>query len=179
MQIKESAGPQGRETKTQWMRRLLREFEGRLLRYAARFVKLEVARELVQETYARLWKEEPETLRNREREWLFHVCRNLALDYLKKEKPLSYVSQENAILPEAENALEREEDKTELQQLLRKLPANQQEVVRLKFQESMSYKEIARVTGHSVSHVGVLIHEAMKTMRTQMHRKQALKGGVQ
>ncbi len=154
----------------------MREFEGRLLRYAARFVKIEVARELVQETFARIWKEDPENLRNREREWLFHVCRNLALDYLKKEKPLSYISQDNAIEPLAHAALEQNESMGEVNGILRTLPAHQQEVVRLKFQESMSCQEISQVTGHSVSHVGVLLHEAMKEVRKQM--KASAKGAL-
>jgi len=157
-----------RETKLDWLRRLLREFEGRLLRYAVRFVKIEVARELVQETFARIWKEGPLELKGREREWLFCVCRNLALDYLKKERPLSYVTQDNAIEPLAETALTQQESMGEVNGILRALPANQQEVIRLKFQESMSYQEISQVTGHSVSHVGVLIHEAMKEVRRKM-----------
>ena len=161
------------ESKLDWLRRLLREYEGRLLRYAARFVKIEVARELVQETFARIWKEDPMALRNREREWLFHVCRNLALDYLKKERPLSYTSQENAIEPLAQSALEQNESMGAVNGILRTLPANQQEVIRLKFQESMSYQEISQITGHSVSHVGVLIHEAMKEVRRKMKSSQA------
>lgn len=160
----------------EWLRRLLREYEGRLLRYAARFVKIEVARELVQETFARIWREDPEYLRNREREWLFHVCRNLALDYLKKERPLSYTSQENAIEPLAQTALEQNESMGAVNGILKTLPANQQEVIRLKFQESMSYQEISAVTGHSVSHVGVLLHEAMKEVRRKM--KASAKGAL-
>ncbi len=45
--------------------------------------------------------------------------------------------------------------------LLGLLPEREREVVRLKFQERLSYKEIADVTGHSVSHVGVMIHNAI------------------
>ena len=60
--------------------------------------------------------------------------------------------------------------------ILKTLPANQQEVIRLKFQESMSYQEISAVTGHSVSHVGVLLHEAMKEVRRKM--KASAKGAL-
>jgi RNA polymerase sigma-70 factor (ECF subfamily) len=45
------------------------------------------------------------------------------------------------------------------------LPANQREVLYLKFQQGLSYKEIGKVTGHSVSNVGFLIHTGMKTLR--------------
>ena len=45
------------------------------------------------------------------------------------------------------------------------LPANQQEAVRLKFLQQFSYREIAGVMGLSESHVGVLLHTALKTLR--------------
>jgi RNA polymerase sigma-70 factor (ECF subfamily) len=48
------------------------------------------------------------------------------------------------------------------------LPASQQEVLRLRFGEELSYKEISAVTGRSVSHVGVLIHEGMKSLRARL-----------
>ncbi len=42
------------------------------------------------------------------------------------------------------------------------LPEREQEVVRLKFQRRLSYREIANITGHSVDHVGVMIHNAIQ-----------------
>ena len=50
-------------------------------------------------------------------------------------------------------------------ELLEALPVNQREVVRLKFQNGFSYQEISRISGHSVSNVGFLIHAGMKTLR--------------
>lgn len=48
------------------------------------------------------------------------------------------------------------------------LPVNQREVVRLKFQNQLSYQEIAAVTSLSVSNVGFLLHTALKTLRSRM-----------
>jgi RNA polymerase sigma factor (sigma-70 family) len=154
--------------KMSWFLALLRDFEGRLLRYAQRFVGPEGARELVQETYARIWQENWVDLQGRERAWLFSVCRNLALDHLKKEKRLDYANAENSVPPEAETQLEKNEEEGEVQAAVRLLTTAQQEVVRLKFQEAMSYSEISAITGHSVSHVGVLLHEALKKLRQQL-----------
>ena len=53
------------------------------------------------------------------------------------------------------------------------LPANQQEVIRLKFQNDLSYREISRITKLSESNVGFLIHTGLKTLR---HRVRALEG---
>jgi RNA polymerase sigma-70 factor (ECF subfamily) len=48
------------------------------------------------------------------------------------------------------------------------LPTNQQEVVRLKFQEAMSYRQIAAITGLSESNVGYLLHTAIKSLREKL-----------
>ena len=48
---------------------------------------------------------------------------------------------------------------------MRALPANQQEVLRLKFQNGFSYKQIAGITGLSVSNVGFLIHTGIQRLR--------------
>ncbi len=67
-----------------------------------------------------------------------------------------------------DEAMERMEKESLVFRLIRDLPQSQQEVVRLKFQEGFSYKEISSITGHSVSHVGVLIHEAMTRLRREL-----------
>lgn len=48
------------------------------------------------------------------------------------------------------------------------LPERQQEVVVLKFQNGLSYREIAEVTGLSVSNVGFQLHVALKTLRERL-----------
>jgi RNA polymerase sigma-70 factor (ECF subfamily) len=64
--------------------------------------------------------------------------------------------------------IERRESASLVLQLLEKLPTNQREVIRLKFQNGFSYKEISRISGHSVSNVGFLIHTGLKTIRGQL-----------
>jgi RNA polymerase sigma-70 factor (ECF subfamily) len=48
------------------------------------------------------------------------------------------------------------------------LPDNQQEVVRLKFQNGLSYREISCITKLSVSNVGYLIHTAIQKIRAEL-----------
>ena len=47
------------------------------------------------------------------------------------------------------------------------LPSLQQDVLRLKFQNEFTYKQIAEITGKSASHVGVLIHDGLTALRSQ------------
>ena len=63
---------------------------------------------------------------------------------------------------------ERRESAAQVLRLLEGLPVNQREVIRLKFQNGFSYQEISRISGHSVSNVGFLIHTGLKTIRGQM-----------
>ena len=67
--------------------------------------------------------------------------------------------------PDPCDRLEQEESTTKALRLLGRLPENQQEVIRLKFQHGLSYKQISAITNLSVSNVGFLIHVALKTLR--------------
>ena len=64
---------------------------------------------------------------------------------------------------------ERNDSAAQVLGLVERLPANQQEVIRLKFQSGLSYREISRVTGLTVSHVGVLIHTGLKSIRIKLN----------
>jgi RNA polymerase sigma factor (sigma-70 family) len=67
---------------------------------------------------------------------------------------------------------ERQELSVRVLALLEALPANQREVLRLKFQNGFSYQEISRISGHSVSNVGYLIHAGIKSLRGQLFAAQ-------
>ena len=67
--------------------------------------------------------------------------------------------------PDAADVASDAEDKVMLHSLVDKLSPRQQEVVRLRMQAGLSYKEIAEVTGLTVSNVGFHLHEAVKSLR--------------
>ncbi len=165
----------------EWLRSVMGRYEGPLLRYAARITgEVERARDVVQDTFLRLLcRRGPD--QNHLAEWLFAVCRNRALDVRRKEKRMtalsdarteSQVSGEPAPPAEAE----RRETAGRLRRALAALPPRQQEVVRLKFENGFSYRQIAGVTGLSVSNVGFLIHTAIKSMRERLRPGHAGRG---
>lgn len=61
--------------------------------------------------------------------------------------------------------IEQSEARGFLMQIVATLPPRQQEVLQLKFQNDLSYQQIAEITKTSVNNVGVLIHTALKTLR--------------
>ena len=64
--------------------------------------------------------------------------------------------------------LDQKETVGEIFRLVQTLPKNQREVVYLKFQCDLSYKEISEVTKLSVGNVGLLLHTALKAIRKQV-----------
>lgn len=161
-----------------WIRDALAHFEAPLVRYATRLVGEAAAADVVQETFLALCQADRETVEDHLAAWLFRVCRNRALDLRRKDRrvqPLPH-EQERA-LPSAEPGpaatLERREGESRVLAMIHTLPEPQQEVVFLRFAEGLSYRQIGEVTGHTVSHVGVLIHHAVKTIRTALARAEA------
>ncbi len=161
--------------KADWVRSALERHESSLLRYAASITgDAERARDVVQDTFVRMCAEEPAALDGRLTEWLFTVCRNRALDVLRKEKrmtPLTEIDLDTRESgePTPAAAAEKRETATRALQFLDSLPPNQREVIRLKFQSGLSYQEISRVTELSVTNVGFLIHTGIKTLRQKLN----------
>ncbi len=75
---------------------------------------------------------------------------------------------EQASAQAATEAVEQPETTSEVLGALGDLPANQQEVIRLKFQAGLSYKEIAGITDLSIANVGFLIHTGIKSLRQRL-----------
>jgi len=61
--------------------------------------------------------------------------------------------------------LEQKEATGFLLQIVGTLPPRQQEVIQLKFQNDLSYQQIAGIMQTTANNVGVLLHTALKTLR--------------
>jgi len=157
-----------------WVRGAVARFEGPLTLYAARLLgDAETARDVVQETFLRLCLQDRAAIESRLAEWLFTVCRNRALEILRKENRMTQISDEQAhgclsTDPSPPELAEHRESAARVLDLLETLPASQREAIRLKFQNGFSYREISRISGQSVTNVGYLIHIGLKTLRGQL-----------
>lgn len=182
---------------------IAQEWTARLTRYAASILRdQELARDAVQDVLLRLCEpssfpagafgldgpslsEEPAA-----RAWLFKAVRNRCIDLLRKEGRMSLLEdhwrQPDDAPPrlrltsgESTNhdpawAAERHEQAGAALAALDELPPLQREALRLKFSGELSYKQIAQTMGKSVSHVGVLIHEGLKSLRERLGAKQGV-----
>ena len=151
---------------SEWIVKALDQHERSLIRYAFWILRdMECAREVVQETFLRLCKEDPVQVSGHLAQWLFTVCRNLSLDTRRKETRMAPMGQmEVGVAP----GLEEKQAVSEILQVVESLPKNQREVIHLKFQCDLSYKEISEITKLSVTNVGFLIHTAVRNIRQQM-----------
>ena len=162
------------ELEDDWIQQAIKDHEGPLLRYALSFVsEIETARDIVQETFLSLCRQQYDDLRPKLAQWLFTVCRNRAIDVQRKESRMR--PSNNCVIKEQpdagaspESSLVRDETEAKLWQQVANLTERQQEVLRLKFSGGLSYREIAGVTGLTVSNVGVILHTAITKLRTNM-----------
>lgn len=148
-------------------------YQAPLVRYATRLLgDPERARDAVQDTFVRLMAQARSEVDGHLAEWLFTVCRHRAFDVARKEGRMKRFEDGEAervatVEPPPGAALEHEETNAAILGLIGRLPHNQQEVIRLKFQNGFSYKEISRITSLSTGNVGFLIHTAIQTLRRE------------
>jgi RNA polymerase sigma-70 factor (ECF subfamily) len=166
-----SGAPNMVETREQFVERALAEYESPLVGYAYGFVKdIERARDIVQDTFIRLCQQDVSKVRDGLKTWLFTVCRNRALDILRKESRMTPMDEKKLLAREGsevvpDRALDQAERMAEMMRLLGRLSENQRTVILLKFRDGLSYQEICEQTGLSSGNVGFLIHTGLKRMR--------------
>lgn len=148
-----------------------------LLAYAYRLTRdSDRAQDLVQEAFMRLHAQF-ESVRQ-PRSWLFRTVHNLALNHARAERrivalvPTTEGAESDPIdpqpLPDAQ--LQRLETIGQTRLLLDRLDARSKELIRLKFEEGLSYKEISARTGLTVTNVGYILHHAIRSVAVHLEQ---------
>jgi len=160
------------ETSAELVERAISEYESRLIGYAKTIVHdLDRARDVVQDTFIRLYQQDAGKVNTGLKSWLFTVCRNRALDLLRKDKRLVAMDDEILLSRDSgeaspyQSAVDHERVKL-VKSYIARLPENQATVILLKFEKGYSYQEISAETGLSSGNVGFLIHTGMKRLRS-------------
>ena len=164
---------------------LFSSLESPLLAYALRLLgDRESAQDIVQESFMRLHAQfsavrEP-------RRWLYRTAHNLAINHLRQSSrviPLEPIPADpSEDTPPSRLQPQSDPDSLPDAQIIRlegiglvhlslaTLDPRSREVVRLKFEEGLSYKEIAEKTGLGTGHVGYLLHHALKALGSELAR---------
>lgn len=169
-----SAGPARRET----MEELFAALESPLLSYALRLLgDRALAEDAVQEAFMKLHVQFAEV--EEPRRWLYRTVHNLALNHRRqsgKFVPLDPAPADAAGTPTdtadpqplPDEQIARWEGIGLVRLSLQTLDERSRELVRLKFIDELSYKEISVRTGLTVSHVGYLLHHAVKAVAAEL-----------
>ena len=165
-----SAEPRRWET----IEELFAALESPLLNYSLRLVgEFSLAEDMVQEAFMQLHARFDQV--RQPRQWLYRTVHNLALNHRRRADKIVPLDRpapaEDGTPPDTgttdpqplpDEQIARWEGIGLVRLSLETLDDRSRELVRLKFNENLSYKEISARTGLTVGHVGYLLHHALK-----------------
>lgn len=168
---------------------LFAALESPLLGYALRLVgERSTAEDLVQDAFMKLHAQFAE-VREPER-WLYRAVHNAALNHRRNTAKTtslpagadssneSYASQATDITDESplpDEQIIRLEGIGLVRLSLEALDERSRELIRLKFNEDLSYQQISERTGLKVGHVGYLLHHALKAIADELAKSGVVK----
>lgn len=160
-----------------WVMEAVELYELPLLRYARRLLgDVDLAADAVQHAFVKLCEESAGQLEGRVAPWLFRVCRNRAVDHLRRsgrEQTLVESPPEGAGHAAAgpvdraagpATVAEHRELAARLRELMHTLPAAQREAIDL-WCEGFTYRQIAEITGRQEGNIRVLAHRGLAALR--------------
>mgnify|MGYP002338670790 CR=1 FL=1 len=123
----------------------------------------EKARDIVQDTFEKLWVKAEGVSYTKARSYLFSAAYHTMIDAIRKEKrmkPLEDVDHNRYSYEDSYRGLNEV-----LEQALNKLPEIQRSVLLLRDYEGYAYQEIGEITGLNESQVKVYIYRARLSMK--------------
>lgn len=143
------------------LEKVITEFQDQLFRFAFfRTGCFADSQDIVQEVFIKLYKENGHLASiNNIKFYLFRSIANACIDYQRKSKRLKFDSLEKAIIPynlnakDASHELLLVEEYSRIEGLLKKLPEEQAETIRLRVLEDLSFADIAIVLNIPVTTV--------------------------
>lgn len=147
-----------------------------LIRYTNQILRDEErAKDVVQDAFLKLIDEDPSQIEKLLPQWLFRVCRNAAIDIWRREKKIDPFNEghEGSLHSNtvgAEEGLSAQQSTNVMLVELAKMNPKHQEVLRLKFNDGLSYKEISEITGYTVTNVGFILHEAVQKLKNRVRK---------
>jgi RNA polymerase sigma factor (sigma-70 family) len=154
--------------------------ESPLLGYARRLLgDFGVAEDIVQDAFMKLHAQFENVAAPQP--WLYRTVHNLAVDHLRRANkvvPFDPTGQDESSpavdvtdpQPLPDEQIARWEAIGLVRLVLETLDERNRQLIRLRFNEGLSYKEISERTGLTVGNVGYLLHHALKAMAVELAR---------
>jgi len=157
---------------------IIKEYKDGLIFYLNSFVgNLSVAEELCEDTFVLLGTKKPKDKGTGSfKTWLYTIGRNIAVDYLRKQKRKNETPLETVFgLSDDEQAFEdefiKEERKKTLYLAIKKLKAEYRQVLWLIYFEGFSNKEVSAVMKKSVHSVETLAYRARTALKNEIEKE--------
>lgn len=153
--------------------------ESPLLAYARRLVgDFAAAEDVVQDAFMKLHSQFQQV--RTPQPWLYRTVHNLAVDHQRRASRIVLVDDRTSedmpandtsdSQPMPDEQIARWEGIGLVRLVLETLDARSRELIRLRFEEELSYKEIAESTGLTVGNVGYILHHALKAMALELEK---------
>jgi len=154
-------------------KKILAESDG-MYRYALSIVhEPETARDVVQDCLTKIWSIRKDLNKiEKVNAWAFRIVRNRCIEVLRRNR---YTDMDDKVInmwqtDTVEQSAITDDFMSWMGEILKTLPAKQQEVFHLREVEDMSYHDIAETCGLTESDVKVNIHRARKKVKEAMQK---------
>lgn len=157
---------------------IYRQYKSRLLNYIKQKASPEVAQELMQETFISVFKSLP-TFKGRSKffSWMCSIARHEVADYYRKKKLKTMVFSKlpflKGLVSEAlgpDLALEEKQLKSRVKEALLNINEGYSQVLRLKYWQEMSMKQIAKKGKTTVKAVESKLSRARKAFKDEFKK---------
>ncbi len=151
--------------------------ESPLLVYARRWLgDAAAAEDVVQEAFMKLHEQFQQV--RQPQPWLYRTVHNLAVDHQRRAKRETLAGVDDPAVgeetadsqPMPDEQIARWEGIGLVRLVVATLDERSREVIRLRFDEDLSYKEIGERMKLAVGHVGYLLHHALKAMAIELEK---------
>ncbi|MGB1889424.1 MAG: RNA polymerase sigma factor, partial [Akkermansiaceae bacterium] len=159
---------------------LLKQYERPLYQYIWQMLQQQQdCEDVMQETFRKALRALPDYREeNHFKSWLFRIGRNEAIDIIRRrrrmivaEAPEEYLGgvQDIESLPGARELIEERESMQAFMRAIALLPEKEKEVVAMRTQGELSFKEIAEIVGAPIGTVLARMHAAKKRLKSLLH----------
>jgi RNA polymerase sigma-70 factor, ECF subfamily len=144
-------------------------YERQIYRVCYRFVEnREDAMDLAQDVFVKVFEHLPTFRRESTlKTWLYRIAINHCLNHVKKHSQefVEVTEYTGSTRPTAQAQLEDREQREHFRRMVKRLPPKQKAILELRINEQLSYEEIAKISGRSISTIKASVFFALEKLR--------------
>lgn len=159
---------------------LIERYRKRIINFIHKMIfDYDEAQSLTQDVFVKVYEAIPHyKMQDTFQAFIFTIAKNLTLNYIKKQKRLSWFSRALPDHPEEKyfstpgtqyEEIERNQQESMITEGLKRLKENQRIAIILKVYLDFSYNKISEVTGWSIPKIETLISRAKSNLKENLH----------